>query len=401
MASEKWDESGLRWNGEWDVVYSEEESEGDLREGEEQEGEEEEEGDGIEGEMDGVEKKSTIKGRRGKGKGKELVFVEIGLPATANVNVGGGNAKDSTGLSGGRDGWDIRINSKNLSSSSISPPGSQSPDQGQEEPRYTVSLEARRSGSSSGRYSFKVLHRGVREKDGLERYKVGITRLVGGKGVRVNGLIVPVKVVDESDGANEEDENEEGEEPNERKWGQILRTAAALEDEDASSTGGGLQSPNLSSTPRSSNSVSNSFLNNSSISIRSTTSTMSQQMIKQQNEISTLLRRSYIYFLSLLQEPPAKWKIITDSSLGVTVTQLLSPDPTLTIYRAEAVFVGVGVWDVFASVLSGGKGSWDKGLDESKLVKMAGGANGSPAAGGAGELSEVWWEKRKGNWPVA
>ncbi|GAA5880465.1 hypothetical protein JCM3774_005201 [Rhodotorula dairenensis] len=111
-------------------------------------------------------------------------------------------------------------------------------------------------------------------------------------------------------------------------------------------------------------------------------------------QIASLLRRSYIYFLSLLQEPPAKWRHVTDSC-GVSVTQLLSPDPTLTIYRAEAVFVGVGVWDAFATVVTPGvRRTWDKNVEQAVLVA-------DEENGGAGELSEVWWERRKGVWPVA
>lgn len=105
--------------------------------------------------------------------------------------------------------------------------------------------------------------------------------------------------------------------------------------------------------------------------------------------IASIIRRNYIYFTSLLQEPEAKWKHFSDTR-GVTITQLDSIDPTLVVYRAEATFVGVGVWDLFAAIANAGvKNSWDKGAEESRLVEDL------------GDSSKVWWNKLKGTWPVA
>lgn len=105
--------------------------------------------------------------------------------------------------------------------------------------------------------------------------------------------------------------------------------------------------------------------------------------------IASIIRRNYIYFTSLLQEPEAKWKHFSDTR-GVTITQLDSIDPTLVVYRAEATFVGVGVWDLFAAVANAGvKNSWDKGAEESRLVEDL------------GDSSKVWWNKLRGTWPVA
>jgi hypothetical protein len=107
------------------------------------------------------------------------------------------------------------------------------------------------------------------------------------------------------------------------------------------------------------------------------------------NEIASLLRRNYIYFTSLLQEPEAKWRHVSDSH-GVTVTQLNSIDPTLTIYRAEATFVGVGVWDVFSTVCTpGARMWWDKGLEDAILLQDV------------NELSSLWHIKTKPAWPVS
>jgi len=107
------------------------------------------------------------------------------------------------------------------------------------------------------------------------------------------------------------------------------------------------------------------------------------------NVISTLLRRSYIYFSSLLQEPDAKWKHTSDSR-GVSVTQLQSIDPTLTVYRAEATFVGVGVWNVLSAITTvGARLCWDKSLTEVKQLEDL------------NDLSSLWQIKQKGSWPIA
>lgn len=106
------------------------------------------------------------------------------------------------------------------------------------------------------------------------------------------------------------------------------------------------------------------------------------------NAIDSLIRRNYIYFTSLLQEPDAKWKHVSDSR-GVSVTQLDSIDPTLVVYRAEATFVGVGVWDLFATILSpGAQCVWDKTHEASThLADLA-------------DLSSLWHSKTKASWPV-
>lgn len=107
------------------------------------------------------------------------------------------------------------------------------------------------------------------------------------------------------------------------------------------------------------------------------------------NAISALLRRSYIYFSSLLQEPEAKWKHISDSR-GVTVTQLQSIDPTLTVYRAEATFVGIGVWNVYSAINTiGARVTWDPSLSDAILLEDL------------NDLSSLWQIKQKGSWPVA
>ena len=74
---------------------------------------------------------------------------------------------------------------------------------------------------------------------------------------------------------------------------------------------------------------------------------------------------------------------------GVSITQLDSIDPTLIVYRAEATFVGVGLWDLYGAVVStGAKGFWDKTHDDAVLLEDVNG------------LTELWHIKTKPAWPV-
>ena len=121
--------------------------------------------------------------------------------------------------------------------------------------------------------------------------------------------------------------------------------------------------------------------------------------------ILSRVRRNYIYFSSLLQEPEAKWRrsmcilfisfaFIVDvfkatDARGVSITQLDSIDPTLVVYRAEATFVGVGLWDLYAAIVSpGAKSYWDKQHDDAILLEDV------------NELTELWHYKTKPAWPV-
>jgi hypothetical protein len=73
----------------------------------------------------------------------------------------------------------------------------------------------------------------------------------------------------------------------------------------------------------------------------------------------------------------------------VEVTQLDSIDPTLVVYRAEATFVGVGIWDLFAAIATPGtRAYWDKLHDDAVLLEDV------------NELSSLWHIKTKPAWPV-
>jgi hypothetical protein len=74
---------------------------------------------------------------------------------------------------------------------------------------------------------------------------------------------------------------------------------------------------------------------------------------------------------------------------GVAVTQLDSIDPTLVVYRAEAVFVGVSIWDLVSVVSTPGATIyWDKTFDGANLIEDV------------SELSELWHLKTKATWPI-
>lgn len=94
-------------------------------------------------------------------------------------------------------------------------------------------------------------------------------------------------------------------------------------------------------------------------------------------------------FTSLLQEPEAKWKSVSESR-GVAVHQLDSIDRTLVVYRAEATFIDVGVWDLFATIFSpGARVAWDKSHEDAVLLDDV------------NELSDLWLFKSRAAWPVA
>ncbi|GAA5830815.1 hypothetical protein JCM11251_001084 [Rhodosporidiobolus azoricus] len=301
--------------------------------------------------------------------------VELSLPALGvlfDPLEGEAMPEGAAGGVGTGDGWDVRVAVKPLGGERVnadyavhlSAPISPSPS----------STSASASLTPGGRLTLRINHAPLASPSHLVRASVTVQRLAGARCVRVNGAKVKLERVD-------------GRDP--------LSSLAAGRDP--------LAGDDAASVRTTSSSSSDPPLD-SAVSLRSTTTTSPAQ--QRSAALSSLLRRSYIYFLSLLQEPPQKWRHVTDSS-GVSVTQLLSPDPTLTIYRAEAVFVGVGVWDVFATVVTPGvRGGWDRGIEGVELVGGAfgeegGEGQGAEEGGGGGGLSEVWWERRKGQWPVA
>ena len=81
--------------------------------------------------------------------------------------------------------------------------------------------------------------------------------------------------------------------------------------------------------------------------------------------------------------------MLATEARGVTITQLDSIDPTLVVYRAEATFVGVGLWDLYAAIVSpGARYFWDKQHEDAQLLEHV------------NELTELWHYKIKPAWPV-
>ena len=73
----------------------------------------------------------------------------------------------------------------------------------------------------------------------------------------------------------------------------------------------------------------------------------------------------------------------------MSVSQLDSIDPTLVVVRAEATFVGISLWDLYAAVTTpGARAYWDKQYDDAVLLDDV------------NELTELWHLKTKPAWPV-
>ncbi|KAK4049055.1 hypothetical protein OIV83_004417 [Microbotryomycetes sp. JL201] len=221
-----------------------------------------------------------------------------------------------------------------------------------------------------GRITLRLVHAKLAKSTQIVRVTVAIQRLAGGKTIKVNGEPIKLSPIEPRDAS---------------------LMARAIVDVDDAASGARDPTPSIRSMSAASENGSSPNPNASGISLDSTASAPKQrnQAPSPSQEIASLLRRNYIYFTSLLQEPEAKWRHVTDSR-GVTVTQLNSIDPTLTIYRAEARFVGVGVWDVFSTICTpGARMHWDKSFDGAVLLDDV------------NELSSLWQTKTKAAWPVA
>ncbi|GAA5924753.1 hypothetical protein JCM3775_005461 [Rhodotorula graminis] len=368
----------------------------------------------VGGNLQGLDELARRRERRRLARSVEMTLPPLGVlfpPAPTRADSATAAGEQALDPGGPGDGWDVRVSLTMLgggtaaaaadAASSSSAPAA---------PSYTLSLSAPSPSSSlpsstsasspaldasrvpAGRLTLRLSHARLASPSALVRVSLSVQRLAGARGaVRVNGERVDVRHVEVRDvraGAGMAaggaaapapwDMPGGGLAPRDDDRASVLTgTSVGEGDESGISAAAGLSAPDEA---------------HSLVGGGGGSSAPSPASI----QIAALLRRSYIYFLSLLQEPPAKWRHVSDAQ-GVTVTQLLSPDPTLTIYRAEAVFVGVGVWDVFAAVVTPGvRRTWDRSVEECSLVAEEG-----TGGQGVGELSEVWWEKRKGQWPVA
>ncbi|KAH8996173.1 hypothetical protein EDB86DRAFT_3077315 [Lactarius hatsudake] len=97
---------------------------------------------------------------------------------------------------------------------------------------------------------------------------------------------------------------------------------------------------------------------------------------------------AYLMSPQMLQDATSTADITTEAR-GVSVTQLDSIDPTLVVYKAEATFVGVGLWDLYAAIASpGARPYWDKQHEEAALLEDV------------NELTELWHFKSRPTWPA-
>ncbi|KAG9313239.1 hypothetical protein JVU11DRAFT_6701 [Chiua virens] len=210
---------------------------------------------------------------------------------------------------------------------------------------------------------FRVMHASLPDAHSVLKVCVVFELSGPSSGIRLNGLPQTIQVVEERDPGSLSAVQQ-----------QLLQDASSVADA--------------------------SFQTSSSVSSVGTIGSAGPQMrprlVKEVGERSTAaeksilsrVKRNYIYFSSLLQEPEAKWKRITEAR-GVSVTQLDSIDPTLVVYRAEATFVGLGLWDLYGALVSpGARAFWDKQYDDAVLLEDV------------NELTELWHFKTKPAWPV-
>ncbi|KAJ1026264.1 hypothetical protein NDA16_002351 [Ustilago loliicola] len=252
------------------------------------------------------------------------------------------------------EGWDVRVDVKGQTASSSAETNAAESDES--------SRSWRAIAERSPRSQYTVLsirHKQLQDAEELVRIKVRIQRVVASRDLRLNDAALEVTQV----------------EP---------RTAASLAqpllEDTASISGISVATASTGSAA----SIQAANAGNAANASRSGTPNLGFA-----NQINSQIRRNYIYFTSLLQEPEAKWKPISDMK-GVTVTQLDSIDPTLVVYRAEATFVGVSVWDLFSTIGNpGARAYWDKTLDDATLLTDI------------NELSSLWHTKSKPSWPVS
>ena len=250
------------------------------------------------------------------------------------------------------EGWDVRVERKGQATSS----GADASNAAEASSSWHATAERSRNSQHT---VLAIRHTPPKESEDLVRIKVKIQRVVASRDLRLNDAALEVVQV----------------EP---------RTPASLAPpllEDTASISG------ISVATTSTGSAASMTAANAGIAANASRSGTPNQGFA--NQINSQIRRNYIYFTSLLQEPEAKWRAFSDTK-GVTVTQLDSIDPTLVVFRAEATFVGVSVWDLFSTIGNpGARAYWDKTLDDATLLTDI------------NELSSLWHTKSKPSWPVS
>ncbi|KAH8924848.1 hypothetical protein BT69DRAFT_1260950 [Atractiella rhizophila] len=334
-----------------------------------------------------------------------------------------------------KEAWDVRVTVNGFKGGSRGEGQNEGKEKEKGEPGWIAVAERRgeRGGANSNsRFVIRLIHSKLENAEEFQRVKVVIQRLGGAASslVRVNGkeCVVSDAPKDERDpssmsslsmvegstsGVEEsviwfggEDEVEgdgkgkgkgkgrKGGVELEASFGNWLKENAAVDDGESSlatnkslseSGGEGSSGIEVETSRKGSLAVRGKTIKARALGPR----TLEQLQMQMKKEINDKIRRSYIYFTSLLQEPEAKWRRVSEGR-GVTVSKLDSIDPTLTIFRAEAVFVGLNVWDVFSTVSSAGaRVVWDKTVEDVKLLEEV------------TDLTSLWRIGMKASWPVA
>ncbi|KAJ9112079.1 hypothetical protein QFC22_006378 [Naganishia vaughanmartiniae] len=317
------------------------------------------------------------------------VVPEMKGPAGANANVDTGIAgqvameRDQKSVvleMSGKFSWDVQVRHQSKLATTTTEEGS---------PDWTSRLSRPKDSPcalSSGMLHLALAHREPKHENDLIRIHVTIERTSGNPGdVRLNGELMAVPLAARSGLAGTEGlglglgpvdhlspEQIQG---SETPQSEFSLDSSLVPD---SVGGGGFKSRSRSTTLRSFSSMDvASHQLPSRVLVRSTRKGRGRSPA-QEKSIGSLIKRNYIYFTSFLQEPDAKWRQVTETK-GVTVHHLNSIDPTLLVYRAEAVFVGVSLWDLWAILDNwGSRAVWDKSYEKADLLEHV------------NEMSELW-----------
>ncbi|KAH9941967.1 hypothetical protein B0H21DRAFT_824300 [Amylocystis lapponica] len=256
------------------------------------------------------------------------------------------------------DGWDVQVTTRASSEHVAQLPWTAHATRGT---RASRALDASVDGD---KLVFGLKHASLPNDHSVLKVRVVIELSGASSGIRLNGIPHPIEEVEERDPSS------------------YFISQQMLQ--DASSTA------DLSfGTQSSVSAVAESVSRSSTIPERpQLLRTATERTAGAEKSILSRVKRNYIYFSSLLQEPEAKWKRTVEAR-GVSVAQLDSIDPTLVVYRAEATFVGLGLWDLYATVVTpGARAYWDKLHDDGVLLEDI------------NELTELWHYKTKAAWPV-
>ncbi|TFY53977.1 hypothetical protein EVJ58_g9138 [Rhodofomes roseus] len=258
-------------------------------------------------------------------------------------------------------GWDVQIATKASSDQVAQLPWTV---QAKRDPSPAQGSTA--TSPETDRIIFGIKHAALPNDHSVLKVRVVIELSGSSSGIRLNGIPQPIEQVEERDPQSHIASQ------------QMLRDASSAADFSFNT-----QSSSVSTVAESASKASAALPERPALS-----RTQTERTATAEKSILSRVKRNYIYFSSLLQEPEAKWKRTTETR-GVSIAQLDSIDPTLVVYRAEATFVGLGLWDLYAAVVTpGARAFWDRLYDDSTLLEHV------------NELTELWHFKTKPAWPV-